>query len=54
MQAVVQAPAAIGGGNTYSSETTNQYNLTTQSVTRLGGLAMEFSAMSFAGAGASR
>jgi len=54
IQAVVQAPAAIGGGNTYSAETTNQYNLTTQSTTRPGALAMEFGAMQFAGAGASR
>jgi len=50
MQAVVQAPAQamLGGGGSISSDVTNNFNLTTNSTTRPGGLAMEFQTMSFA------
>jgi hypothetical protein len=57
MQAVVQAPAmAIAGrvrGDTIT-QTEQNFNLTTQSVVRPGGLEMEFGAMQFQAAGASR
>jgi phage-related protein len=56
MQAVVQAPAIALGRRIgdVTNISTNNYNLTTQSTMRPGGLAMEFGAMKFAGAGMSR
>ena len=46
--------AAVYRQSIVNNSPTNHYNLTTQSTTRPGGLAMEFGAMAFAGAGASR
>lgn len=46
--------AAAYRSSVANSAVTNNFNLTTQSTTRPGGLAMEFSAMQFQGAGASR
>lgn len=51
MQAVVQAPAmALSGGAApaVNNYTTNNFNLTTQSMTPQGGLALEFGTMAFA------
>ena len=46
VQAQIQAAVVPGGGGvTNVSNVTNNYSLTTQSLTRPGGLAMEFSAM---------
>ena len=48
--AAVQAPAALGGtqGGSQTTNVTNEYNLTTQSLTPPGGLALEFGVMSMA------
>ena len=41
----VTAPAGVGGGNSSSMSITNNYNLTTNAMTRPGGLSLEFAAM---------
>ena len=54
-EAVLSVPAAAAYRQSIANnQTTNQFNLTTQSITRPGGLAQEFGAMAFAGAGATR
>ena len=54
-EAVLPVPMARAfRQNIANNATTNNFNLTTQSTTRPGGLAMEFGAMAFAGAGVSR
>lgn len=56
IQAVVQAPSlpSFGRGGDTNTSSVQNFNLTTQSTTRAGGLAAEFGAMQFLGAGASR
>jgi hypothetical protein len=41
----VTAPTGMGGGGNQTTSIVNHYNLTTNSLTRPGGLALEFSAM---------
>ena len=49
MGSTMPVPAMPGGNvSTYNYATTNNYNLTTQSITRPGGLRMEFDAMALA------